>query len=417
MSTIIALAFLAGTIYLMLTNYKKGIEFYLFSIFVAPVFNLGVIRIEFFLVSIIPVIIVSFVKKKKLYLDEINIWLIVYISVSMIATIISALKYGTLSFQGISLLGMTLRALLISVIASANLSYREIKEIFIKLVYMNLVAVMVQMLLDCSSSLFYSLYYTESMVPLQEVKNYGYFTRAYGLFPTPIFLGAFSLMCLAMLAFDKEKNKKNTITEIVCLIIGMASLTKTFILGVVVFVCLFLFRTIMRKPKRIKPLTLSILCAAVMVVFLVIYILYKSGYPIFWYLNYLKNPFASLSSRYDSTTGVLNETRQIIMDNPIIGVGYNSIRNEFTGDSFYYSVLHDAGIIGVILFIMFFAKASFRNWKLNTSFFLLFLLSLLNVSSVLFFEPIGLIILYAVVQTSYTAEKKKVLWDPSKSKT
>ena len=227
------------------------------------------------------------------------------------------------------------------------------------------------------------------------------------MFPTPIFLGSFSLICLALLAFDENKDKKNIITEIICLMIGLASLTKTFILGVAVFVCLFVFKAIVKGPKKIKPLTLIIFCVTILVTFLMIYFLYKSGYPIFWYLNYLKNPFASLASRYDSMTGVLNETRQIIIDNPIIGVGYNSIQNEFTGDSFYYSVLHDAGIIGIILYMMFFAKVSFRNRKINNSFYILFLFSLLNVSSVLFFEPIGLILLYTIAQMSFHTSGKR----------
>lgn len=396
MSTIIATGFLVYSIYLILKDYKRGMLFYIFSIYVAPVFNFGFIRIEFFLVSILPVVFVCLVKNNgKLHNIEINNWLNSYILVSIAATAISVFIYNVLNFQGISLLGMILRTLFVSIIASAKLQFKDVIKVFEWLIVLNFIAVVIQMLINQSTKLFFDLYYTESMIPLMEVRNLGYFNRAYGLFPTPIFLGTFSLMCLTFLLFYGKRNYITLIEELLCLIMGLASLTKTFILGTVILGILFIVKWMISAHKTLYVRTVISIGLMAICTTVIIFELYIHNYPIFWYLKFLTKPLDSLTSRYSSSVGVLSKTTEIILENPIIGVGYNNIIGEYTGDSFLYCVLHDAGAIGIMLFIAFFIKVSYKKHNKDI-FFILVVFSVLNVSSIIFFEPIGLIILYAI---------------------
>jgi hypothetical protein len=112
-----------------------------------------------------------------------------------------------------------------------------------------------------------------------------------------------------------------------------------------------------------------------------------------YYFGMILRPIDSLASRYggviktpdkgdkgpapdekadesQKAEGITVNAFTVVKENWLIGVGYNPIRGEFTGDSYFVDILHNGGVVGFILFsglfcLLFFKSLSKKKFEKN----------------------------------------------------
>ncbi|WP_208560220.1 hypothetical protein [Marinilactibacillus kalidii] len=245
-----------------------------------------------------------------------------------------------------------------------------LNKIFSLLLVINAIVSFVQLTVPNTTNLFYDLYFKESLTPLNEVVGLGYFNRAYGTFGTPVVLGIFSMFCFAIflgLLSEKYNDKKLYLKIIATVILGLSGLSKTIILSMPIILIFYYFLTVFGiiKVKNRKILLIPILIIPVFL--LMVNYLERAGTSIAFYLNYLTNPFGALTTRYDSTNGILVDSFKIIEDNILIGVGSAVVPNVFNGDSMYTGLLFNTGIIGFIIYFLTLGYSSLINLSRNNT--------------------------------------------------
>lgn len=234
--------------------------------------------------------------------------------------------------------------------------------------------------------------------PINQIINYGRFSRLYGTFFTPIILGGFSLLAAILMftLFTQEKlNKYYLILGSAATFIGVLSLTKTLLLGVpVILVGLIILGFFLDKELRkeyLKRTMAVILCVAIS---------YGAGYLFTpndnkghakYYFGMILNPVDALSSRYagifnkdetvvpapddedyleepleqddDEPKGIVDSAFGVFKKHAVIGVGLSPINGEFMGDSYFISILHNGGLVAFSLFVILFCYLFFTSLK------------------------------------------------------
>jgi O-antigen ligase len=350
---------------ILIKNFEKGLTFYFIMVFLAPTIKyMGqTISYEILFFPILLILFILFIKDKTIRFSKVVLLFFVYFILWMLSTFVSINLYNT-NVLWIPIIGVLRVAFLLFILTQfVSMDNRLIKKVLTTVLVVNCIFAFIQLSNPSSVIFFASFYGKESQVPLLQMAEMGYFNRAFGSFCSPIYLGAFALMCFAYftgLLLDRNRSLPNILGLCMALICGILSSTKTFILGVptliLVAIVLFLISKKTIKLPKLKTINylLIILLFSVFIGNWAVNYAESKGVPVHWYLAFLQKPFEAFETRYNSSTGVQQEAIEVIKQNPIIGVGFTNPKGEFQGDSFYLGVLHDTGIIGLTIFCLIF---------------------------------------------------------------
>jgi len=252
----------------------------------------------------------------------------------------------------------------------------------------NLIAIAVQFFWPEIGIKLVMSYSSESKITLRYLQEYTSLSRLYGLNYSPVLLGAKSLFCFTSSLFgliqwtDSRIRRKLWVILLLSLLNGIFSLSKTFILGSLVsifaFILLLFIANLRTHQIRISPIIFLIL-------FLIFFILIVTnsetltlvtGLPFSYYFSYVTNPLDAFLTRYsqDFVSPDAKFLYEVIHENPILGVGYISLSEEFIGDSEYLVAMHNGGLISLVLrislmlILMYIALKSRDNFLLGIIF-------------------------------------------------
>lgn len=217
-------------------NRLLGLLVYLGICLTAPIIVIGSYRLSYEILSF-PIIcwacITYFTINKK------NIWLVLYFIYLVIVSILFAVINGSdLNYIGFyaCFRFVIITSLLMSLVDKFPDKVVNPDRLLFIIIALNLLASVFQLFQPAWSSLFYDLYWKPGNEPLEYALEYG-FVRGYGTFGTPIVLGVFSLFVFTY--FFVIKNEFLGI--FISVVLGLLALSKTFILGSVIIVTLYLF--------------------------------------------------------------------------------------------------------------------------------------------------------------------------------
>lgn len=281
-----------------------------------------------------------------------------YLVLVLSATIGSVWRHGA-EVEWIRLQGL-IRFIVLLALAAELLTRSRVKRILMTVLVANMVVAAIQLANPGSVAVFAELYGRESQTVLQRYAEHGALIRPTGTLESPINLGAFALLSLAVGYADILRGKASRLhcwlLVVLSMMTGVLSLTKTFMLGApIVFATGGLLKSYesaqsiaagrhgmaYRRISRNAGLLIFTAGLAVMVGLE----LYRRGMPIATYVGALVNPEDIFESRI-GLAGSLHGAISVISDNWLFGVGMTFPRGEFLGDSSYVDILHDVGVVG-----------------------------------------------------------------------
>ncbi|WP_027631123.1 hypothetical protein [Ruminiclostridium cellobioparum] len=382
LGNIIFIIFLIILVYKLQKNTNTAIVSYIVFSLICPHLKVANLQISFEIIAFFPVLIIFILKKpsifslhrRDLYRQHLIIYFYIFLASSFIATLRFESKIPWISFLSV------FRIICLIYIMQSEMegnSVQVLDRIISPVLFTNLAVSIIQLTVPVSTKIFYELYYKASLTPLAAVLKLGFFNRAYGTFATPVLLGIFSIISFAIyLGFLTEKRqcKRLYLKLVISVIIGLLALSKTAVIGIpIISICyciLILFDVIKIKNKKIAIIPLIL----IPIFGITVILLEKHGTAISYYIGFLSKPFEALSTRYNSSSGLLSGTFSTIYDNWLIGVGGTPIGDDFTGDSLYISILYSTGILGLITYFSILIGSTVKNLKLrNTTALLCFI--------------------------------------------
>ena len=361
----IAAILLLILIFIGVKDWKNGAVFYIIFSMISPHIHLSDVILSFEIVSFFPFIGILLIKNRKIF-TLYSKWkhrqlLWIYVLLVFISSLLSMIS-NSVNFPFIALFGHVRVVFIIYVLQALYEKdpSSQIDKIITPVLFINTLVAIVQLLIPNSVELFYDFYYKASLTPLKEVLRIGYFNRAYGTFGTPVSLGVFSLFSFAMYLgfyFEKRPVKLLVIKLLLSAIIGVMALSKTAIIGIPVMLILgfVLSLTGVIRLNNKKIFVIPFILTGVG--YILTRILMKLNLTIVHYLRFLYKPFDALSSRYNTDSGILTGTYEVISENLIFGVGPNEVNGAFLGDSMYIVVLYTTGILGILVYFGIIASA------------------------------------------------------------
>lgn len=239
----------------------------------------------------------------------------------------------------------------------------------------NLGACIIQKIMNVRALAYFGNWYSYSQVHILEIQRNGKYYRTYGTWDSPMSLGIYALLSIAILLYIiniKKIGKRFIVDLIVCIILGILSLTKSFFLGSIVIIMYELMIYMVRQLKRVRVsvqtmgrMVLVFSSLAVLIVgFQMVYEWSELEWThLHYYLGYVLHPFSAFESRL-SATGSLSDTIAIIKKNLLIGVGSVPVAGELIGDNVYIVLLHAGGITALLIFLRLYSSWLYECfWK------------------------------------------------------
>lgn len=208
----------------------------------------------------------------------------------------------------------------------------------------------------------------------------GRWTRYYGIFKFPMNMGVFAVFTtiLSLSYIKGSKKNKSIVFFALNIIIGIASGSKAYMLGIVVLLIAYYYLPLLRNkiesssvvPFIVVPITAIIIFASFDKILDVATYLFGSG--VAYRLSFITNWTGALTTRYDSSQGVLREMPRFILNHLFIGVGPGSIQNEPNMDNSYFVILHNGGLFALIP-VMWFYFSLLKQFKSDNTLLVLVL--------------------------------------------
>lgn len=358
----IGLILLVVNIILLFFDLKKGIYLYFLLSIVAPVISIGDAFFSYDLIAFIPLVCIYLLGRTNFIGIHyvFSFWL--YFVIVLLSSVL------TLSFDGndinfIGLFGIIRFVCLMTILADCRVIDRKaIKVVLFIVITICAIFSSIQLTVPQSVDFFHSMYWKPSAEPLNKILEAGFFNRAIGCFYTPTILGAFSLFTFTVF-FCEWKYANHTKMEVVGVILsficGMFSLSKMFFLGVPAFIILDLVipKFLKLKGNKINGFVKIIIASLIFVLgYFLVKLLLELDLTVEYYANFILNPLDAFETRYDAQSGILTGTYNVMLNNPILGVGAVLLDSSiFIGDSSIVTIFLEGGILGSLLWIFVFA--------------------------------------------------------------
>lgn len=360
MNPIIGLTVLSVNVLCFVFNKKTGIFLYLVLSFVLPIVNIFNNKISYEILFFPFLIFFFIITNEIIYINKQAKYLLLYFFVYIISTIVSNIFNDAVNLY-IHIFGF-MRLIIIYVVLINQENFKFwFKDLLVAVLTVNLVIMSVQFLFPNSISIFYNLYAKDSALALAGMLNLGYFTRLSGTFNNIVPASFFFVLTTTtfLVEYSRENSFKNIMILCSAVLCGLATSSKSFIIAMpIIFVINLIIKKVYEKSSlvvikqsKIKFMNLFLVFALTMTILLFLYysenILETNRY-----INDLSidNIF---SSRYSQDKGITIEALNVFKNNYLLGVGATSLIGEFLGDSFYVVVLHNTGIIGMLIILLF----------------------------------------------------------------
>lgn len=407
-------------------NRDKGIVLYCILCMTAPVATIFGISLKYEIVSLPILFYIAISRnagKVKFNTGHI-IWIMWYIWFFII-TLLS--PYSLLSgskIEWISIIGFARGIIIYWVLSYEEIVRNKFISIIKYTIYINLIAVILQFIL---LRIYSDMFVINLLLQLYgTVGNAGALTvsanigslggRYYGAFSSPSFLGTFSILGMIVF-FDKWQNSRKFVDFFhfaMATVLGIATSTKRFYLGIVAVPIYYIFVKIYVKKGCIKInanwLLKSFLVVIVAcVLFVVIALNFVSESTLKYYSSFLLEGkfLQSFETRFGST-GAVNSMRETIRNNLFTGVGMISVPGVNIIDSQFYATLYTSGIIGLFIMIAFWGW-NFKRIRKEKSVikFLVFGISLFEFFiSTEFYSSLGIFLLSSLAAGNIISDAK-----------
>jgi len=373
MSCVLGFLILIFNILICFKKYEEGLVLYIILSLISPNIHFLNNVISYEIWAFIPIFLLFIMHLKKISTNYIHILFYMYLILLLTSSLISINLYST-EINWIAFLG-NVRIILIffmltQIVRKSTISF---EKILFTVICINLLLSIIQITFSQTIPLFYNLYYKASMTPLSQALKAGRFYRAYGSFGTPVNLGGFSLIAFSYFyakLLDSNYKKSIIYGLFASMLCGLLSLTKTYIIGMPIIICIGLVFKLIFCGNSIININIKKLFKGIMIFFMLGFIGFlviekgkQIGMHFNWYLSFITHPFDALVTRYDLNTGILSNTMEVIRGNMLIGVGNTKIMNEFIGDSAYVTLLHNVGIVGAIFILFIYCSLFLEQFK------------------------------------------------------
>lgn len=419
MNGLISVFFLILILFYAFRDTKISVLIYIIGTFVAPIFRISGIELSFD-VWCFPVILVIYLfKKKNINVRTISVSLVPYFVIYLFLSLMSSIVFNC----GISIATIYATIRFIMTINIVINLWDEQLVFFVDkalgvIVLVNVVCAIVQMMNIVPVEMFYDLYYKESMKPLLNQLQIGYFNRAYGTTGSPVILAGISVLTytfyLSVYVSGKYDIKKNVLKIVACIVFGILALSKTAILAIpIITIYIMLMCTVSndsRSDKGLLKIVLLLFFGGFILTFIISWMGNK-GFAVAYYLKFLTKPLEALVTRYNGGTGKLAEAMSIIKENFLFGVGHATFNGTFIWDSLYIVLLYQTGVIGLIAYlypyiIVFFRAVKRKNLIKSSMLIVFFLIAVGNSIYVSYWVIPFVAIMFA---DSWTKQCKKQL--------
>ena len=207
-----------------------------------------------------------------------------------------------------------------------------------------------------------------SLLPV--ITQWGRFSRCFGIMDTPMSYGIFSVLALFFIINDKNQRRPvvKYIMAALSMFCGIASASKSFLLGCVLVLAIkILIEFPMQKQKKALWGYLGVLVVVVLVVSMYDRIgefirdNFGSTYLYIW--EFLSKPMEAFATRYSDDAELMGDTVDVIKEYWLLGVGPSSIKNERAIDSAFMNILHNGGVITLMIVLIYYARLAASCWK------------------------------------------------------
>lgn len=270
---------------------------------------------------------------------------------SVVISFLGSLKYVVLAVE----IGMLLQPY----------SKEEVSEgfgvAFRVLFWLNVVAVVGQLVIPSATAHFIDSFFQSSSTTNQVYEyTVNGLSRRTGIYYSPPIFALYSLCSIAYYWSETRNRKSSVVYLFLSIVMGFLSSTKTFILGFSLILAFVLLYETYHMHNKMGIYSVLFVIA----VFLVIYMNYDLLYAFIksknsnwaYYFSFLKRPLEAFATRY-SEGGSAATSYELIREYPIFGVGPIALRGEFLGDSAPVALLHDCGVVGLLICVGFYFKS------------------------------------------------------------
>ena len=368
---------------------KSFFSLTLIYLIIAPQIKIGTKDIDAMYLVIILLCALMMLKKEKIKIKKNFLNYLVLIIFNFMLYFIMTLVYSSTINSSLlaSIVGFIKLPVLIILIS--NYFEEDLKKeknfdtVFIVTLLINTCGVIAQWILGKDvRSFFESMYLSDSYNYYSYLSDKVVYNRKMGFFPSPMLLGIFCAFVLIyfLKRYSYTKEKKFIICFFIALVVGISSLSKTFILGVPIIFILYITLNFLFKLKKIrirkKRIYNMIIIIPIAIIVIISFInLVKKNAALNYYFSMLSNPTKSLETRYsvDSNDILLSKTYEVIEEHQIFGVGFESIKGEFIGDSTYVLALHNGGMFSLISIVIFYGVSIIETLRKGNIFKLIFI--------------------------------------------
>ncbi len=353
-------------IIVLLRDRDRGIILYCILVMTAPVTVLFGYSIKYDIVSLPLLLYILLTKRSRkiCFASAHIVWIIWFIWLLMITMISPYLRIPGSKIEWISIIGLARYFFVYFILTDEKIIQMKFVSIMRYITYINIIAVALQY---CFSRIFSGKWVLDLMLQLYgTIGNsgalsadaaVGKLTRYYGTFSSTSLLGTFSI--LGMVLFFVELWKKtswvNILSFVFAAILGVASSTKRFYLGIVAmsiyYIAIVIYlrkgRIVININKMAKILSLMSVTCVLLIGFSTYFI--DSSVVKYYSSFLLQGKFIQAFETRFSSTGAVNAMRKTIHEYFITGVGTISTPGIHTTDSQLYVTLYWTGVIGLLL--------------------------------------------------------------------
>lgn len=338
-------------------NFRQALVVYCVSCFIMPVFVIKGLRVNYELIGFLVILYLYLLANdfKLIVIYKGRQWFY-YLAVYVVLNVYHFL-FNQVPFPVITLYAVIRYCILIIIIQDVfgkDIIYYTDK-ILTWVLAVNFGTAIIQMVVPKSVSFFYPLYYKSTLTPLLQRYQAGYFDRAYGTTGSPVILGVLSALIFTFyfcLAFKNKKNKGIYVKLLMSATTGILAMSKSAIIAIpiisIITIMLYTFMYGATYIKKVIKLILVAFLAGILLIFLKSW-MSGNGFPIEYYLSFIKNPIRALATRYSAQNGNLVEAIKNITQHPFIGPG-KVTSGVFVGDSLFVVILYETGICGLFAY-------------------------------------------------------------------
>lgn len=358
-SNVIAAILLLVLVYRILKDYKEGLLFYFAACLVGPYLIIGTTKVKFEMAAFLIVFVMAMLRGRFVLVIGRNrrtygrVFLAIWFGLFSATTIFNLLGSAELSFFPSRIFGLfrfIFNLFILEKLMEDRAAYfREGKKVYRVFLIVNLPVLISQYMIPGTLQFYNTLFGVQDSAPYANEIRIGFYTRGYGTSYSPTGLG---MICAFIVAFFVMKyclaREKDDIKLLALGIIeGALSGSKMFAFSIIIIIALSLVVLPIFNGGKSVATNIRLLVGGSIFLGIAMLILMRFN-QLDRLLNYFANPLEQLESRYSSTGSIGRADKTVLVERFFGGYGATKKGTELIGDSMYYVLFHDIGLLGAI---------------------------------------------------------------------